>query len=309
MPNDLPTVADMVADAYDLSGQEVSDLKNAAPLMARLPAVPSSNGTTHKYSKYTAEPVVGFRVENDGRDFDHSTDLVVTEDLKILDWSWAVDKAVAEAWRQGGAAAYIAREGARHMQAALFQAEKQVLRGVADGVATGFTGFADNAAIDALADEMVVNAGGTTADINQSVYLLKSSEVFNVLRTEGLGLGPTLLQNMVGTNGNFPAYYTPACAWLATQIGGAYSMGRIVNLNDVDSGAQLNDEMIYDAVSRFPAGQGPDLIVMSRKAQEQLRNSRTATNIAGIPAPTPEMAAGMQILVTDAIKTDEALIA
>lgn len=309
MANDLITVADLVADAYDLSGQEVSDLKNAAPLMAALSAMPSSNGTTHKYSKYTAEPVVGFRTENDGRDFDHSVDTVVSVDLKILDWSWACDKAVAEAWRQGGAAAFVAREGARHMQAAMFQAEKQLLRGQADGLAAGFTGFADNANIDALADEMVVNAGGTTADVNQSVYLLKSTEVFPVLRTEGLQLGQTIIQNMVGGAGNFPVYYTPACAWLASQIGGLYSMARIVNLNSVDAGAQLSDELIYDAVSKFPAGQRPDMIVMSREAQDQLRNSRTTYNPAGIPATTPDMAAGLRVVVSDAVKTDEALIA
>lgn len=309
MADDFMTVADMVADAYDLSGQEISDLKNAAPLMARMPAVPSSNGTQHKYSKYTAEPVVGFRTENDGRDFDHSVDTVVSVDLKILDWSWAVDKAVADAWRQGGASAFIAREGARHMQAAMFQAEKQTLLGQTDGVAAGFNGFADNAAVNALADEMVVSAGGTTAGINQSVYLVKSSEVLHVLRTDDMGLGQTLVQNFNGATGNYPAYYTPACAWMTTQIGGAYSMARICNLNNVDSGAQLTDELIYEAVSRFPAGQAPDLIIMSREAQNQLRNSRTTYNPAGIPAATPDVAAGIQILVSDAVKTDEALLA
>jgi len=309
MANDLPTVADLVADAYDLSGQEVSDLKNSAPLMAALTAMPSSNGVMHKYSKYTAEPVVGFRTENAGRDFDHSVDTIVSVDLKILDWSWATDKAVAEAWRQGGAAAYVAREGARHMQSAMFRAERQLLQGVTDGDAAGFDGFADNANVNAVADEMVVDGGGTTADVNQSVYLLKSSEVFPVLRTEGLELGQTIIQNMIDGGGmNFPVYYTPACAWMASQIGGLYSMARIANLNAVDADAQLTDEKIYNAIAKFPAGQRPDMIVMSRSAQDQLRNSRTTYNPAGLPASTPEAAAGLRIVVSDAVKQDEALL-
>jgi hypothetical protein len=80
-------------------------------------------------------------------------------------------------------------------------------------------------------------------------------------------------------------------------------------LNNVDSGAQLTDELIYEAISKFPAGQAPDLIIMSREAQNQLRNSRTTYNPAGIPAATPDVSAGIQILVSDAVKTDEALIA
>jgi hypothetical protein len=310
MANDLITVADLVADAYDLSGQEVSDLKNAAPLMGRLTAVLSSNGTQHKYSKYTQEPVVGFRTENDGRDFDHSVDTIVTETLKILDWSWAADKAVADAWRQGGAAAFVAREGARHMQAAMFKAEVQTINGTVGGDAAGFAGWADNGNVDALADEMVVNAGGTTIDINTSVYLIRTSEVFPVLRPlDGMELGQTIIQNMVGASGNFPAYYTPACAWLATQIGGLYSMARIVNVNGTDSGAALSDELIFDAVAKFPAGMSPDLIVMNRDAQAQLRASRTAYHPQGAPVPTPDSSAGIPILVTDAISNTEALIA
>jgi hypothetical protein len=85
MANDYLTIADNVADACDLADNELVELKDAAPLLARIPMVESSNGATHKYSKRTANPVVGFRTENDGREFDHSVDTVVTVTLKILD--------------------------------------------------------------------------------------------------------------------------------------------------------------------------------------------------------------------------------
>ena len=310
MADNLPTVADLVADAYDLSGQEISDLKNAAPLMSTLSAMPSSNGTEHKYSKYTTEPVVGFRTENDGRDFDHSVDEIVTVSLNILDWSWATDKAVADAWRQGGAPAYVAREGARHTQAAMFKAEVQTINGTIGGDAAGFAGWANNDAVNATSDEMVVNAGGTTADTQTSVYLIVRNEVFPVMRpNDGFMLGETVTQNFTGASGNYPAYYTPACTWMATQIGGIYSMARIVNVHPTDTDAALTDDMIYTAISRFPAGISPNLIVMNRQAQEQLRQSRLAYNPAGSPVMTPDSSGGVPILVTDAISNTEAVIA
>ena len=143
MANDFLTLADLLADALDLSGVELSEIRDAAPFMARLPAVPSSNGDTHKYSVDTARPVVGFRAENVGRDFDSSTHRIDTVTLKILDFSWAVDKAVADRWRQGGRSALIAREGLQHLKAAMFKMEQQFIRGT-NADAAGFNGLEDS---------------------------------------------------------------------------------------------------------------------------------------------------------------------
>ncbi len=309
MADDLFTTADHLADAFDLSGDEVSDLKNAAPLMARLMAEPSSNGTTHKYSKYTQEPVVGFRGENDGRDHDHSVDTIVTETLKILDFSWKVDMAVADAWRQGGAQALIAREGARHLGAGLFQAEKQLVRGT-NNAAAGFNGWEDNAAVDALADAMVINAGGTTASTQTSCYLIRTSEVMPVINPDGgFVLGDTVAMEVAGATGTFPAWYTPASVWMAAMIGGAFSMARIVNIHPSDAGAQLDDDNISEALELFPAGRPPDLIVMNMAAQGMLQRSRTATTTTGVPAPIPQDSFGIPILTTDAIVSTEAVVA
>ena len=143
MANDFLTVADMVADAYDLSGQETSEVRAAAPVIASLPAIPASNGVVHKQSVMTSLPVTGFRTENAGRDFDHSADRIDSVDLKILDWSWAVDKAVADSSRfAGGREQYIAREGLRHVQSALFNLENQWINGTGFN-ADGFSGLAE----------------------------------------------------------------------------------------------------------------------------------------------------------------------
>lgn len=308
MANDYLAVADLVADAFDLSGQEIVDLKNSAPLMARLPYEVASNGATHKYSKYTQEPVVGFRAENDGREHDHSVDTVVTETLKILDFSWKVDKAVADAWRQGGAEALIAREGARHLGAAMFQAEKQLIRGT-NNIAGGFNGWEDNGFIDAVADEMTVNAGGTTASVQTSVYFIKTSEVMPVVNPgEGIMLGDTVVMEVAGATGFYPAYYTPACVWMAGMIGGKYSMARICNINDATDSKPLTDDLLTQALELFPASQMPDLCVMNRAALSQLQRSRTTYSPTGQPAPFPQEAFGVPILVTDAIVSTEAVV-
>ena len=310
MANDFLTVADMVADAYDLSGQETSEVRAAAPVIASLPAIPASNGIVHKQSVMTQLPVTGFRSENAGRDFDHSVDRVDTVDLKILDWSWMVDKAVADSSRfPGGREQYIAREGMRHVQSAMFNLEQQWIYGTANNAA-GFNGLLDSTNLDALADEMVVNAAGTTASTASSVYLLRrnSAECGLVYKGDGgVSLGETIVQNFVDGSGlNLPSYYTPACGWFAGFFGSLYSVARICNITE-DSGKGLTDDLLYQAMERFPAGHSPDLIIMNRRSQYQLRASRTATNITGSPAPVPMDVAGVQIITTDAILNTEAL--
>ena len=310
MANDFLTVADMVADAYDLSGRETSEVRAAAPVISSLPAIPASNGIVHKQSVMTALPVTGFRSENAGRDFDHSVDRIDTVDLKILDWSWMVDKAVADSSRFGGGREqYIAREGLRHVQSAMFNLEQQWIYGTANNAA-GFNGLLDSTNLDAIADEMVVNAAGTTASTASSVYLIRrnSAECGMVYKGDGaVELGETMVQNFVdGSGKNLPAYYTPGCGWFAGFFGSLYSVARICNLTE-DSGKGLTDDLIYQALERFPAGHGPDMMIMNRRSQFQLRSSRTATNATGAPAPMVNEVAGVPVVTTDAILNTEAI--
>ena len=312
MANDFLTVADMVADAYDLSGLETSEVRAAAPVIAALPAIPASNGTMHKQSVMTALPVTGFRTENVGRDFDHSTDRIDSVNLNILDWSWMVDKAVADSSRfAGGREQYIAREGLRHVQSAMFNLEQQWINGTVGAAAGGFEGLADQANLDGASDSMVVNAAGTTATTGSSVYLIRrnSAECGLVYHGEnGVELGETRIQNFVdGTGKNLPAYYTPGCMWTAGFFGSLYSVVRIANLT-ADSGKGLTDDLIYQALELFPAGHSPDMMIMNRRSQFQLRTSRTATNATGAPAPLSMDAAGIPIVTTDAITSVEALL-
>jgi hypothetical protein len=311
MANDFPAVSDLLADALDLSGAEISNVLDASPLVARLPFVQASNGTTHKYTTFTQNPVVGFIAENTGRDFDHSIDVIVTATLKILDFSFAVSKPTADAWRQGGASNFIAREGLRHLRSAMYTLESQIINNTDSS--NGFVGLSGLSTLNGTGDAMVVNAGGTAAGTGSSVWLLREGDmegVCGVYKGDGpmVEMGETIVQNFLDGDGkNYPAYYTPGTAWYGFQIGGAYSVSRIANLT-ADVGKGLTDDLLYEAYSRHPIGQAPTVVVMNRRSLAQLRDSRTATNPTGLPAPYPTDWNGLPIIVTDAISNTETLL-
>ena len=287
----------------DIDG--ISDLLQDAPLLQTLVAEFASNGTQHKYLKETSAPVVGFRSINDGRDHGHSNDTKVSIDLALLDCSYHVDSAFADEYRFGKEA-WIARESQRALQAGFFKAEEQLIYGTGAD-ADGFTGLADASTIDALADEMVVDGGGSTA--LSSVYLVRSvdalTDVTLITGNDGnISVGSSYEQMMAGSStGMFNAYVTPVQAYLGLQIGSIYSVGRIANLDASANG--LTDDKISDALSKFPAARPATHLVMNRRSLQQLQASRTATNPTGAPAPFPQSAFGVSIVVSDAVGNSE----
>jgi hypothetical protein len=323
MAEDLHVVADLVADALNLSAHEVSSVLRTSPLIAAMPMVPASDGTTHKYPNYTGAPVVGFRAPNVGRDMDSSDDTLVTVTLKILDYSWMVDQAIANAWRRGaGKDDYIAREGLRSIAAALFVFEQQVIKGTigasdsagASGSSAGFAGFRDASTVDALADTaMVVNATGTTADTASSVYAVRIGDdgICGVYKGDGAPFetGDTVTAPKISSSTlTYPTYYTPGCTWLGCQVGGNYDIGRICNLT-ADSGKGLTDLLMADLLGKFPVGYGPTHFVMSRRSRTQLQKSRTTYSPTGAPAPMPTEYEGIPIIVSDAVSNTEEILA
>ena len=149
MANDLLTVADYVSDALDVDKTITSEVLNGSPLVSRIPISDTSDGSeTHKYNVYSSAPNANFRAANTGRDYDHSVDTVKTVTCTILDFSFRVDFAEANAWRQGPED-LIAREGVRHLAAALFKCEQQIIYSTTSpGDAAGFAGFLTNTIYD-----------------------------------------------------------------------------------------------------------------------------------------------------------------
>ena len=123
-----------------------------------------------------------------------------------------------------------------------------------------------------------------------------------------INIGDTEIIKAAGSGtGTYPAYYVPVSAWLGLQVGSALSISRIANVTE-DSGKTLSDDLIADAIAKFPAGRGPSFVVTGRRSWKQLQNSRTATNPTGAPAPLPESVFGLPLIVSDALVETEALV-
>jgi hypothetical protein len=311
MADSFLTVSDFVSDKLDVLQTATSNILNAAPFLSMMPRLsPSGGGITHKYNVYTTAPTVGYRTEGVGRNMSESGDTVTTLTLKILDFTWMIDVASAQGWGRG-AGDLIAREGARHLQAALFKFEKQILNGTTGvGDANGTVGFRNWSYTDAIADTaMVTNAAGTTAATGSSVWLVRlGQDDVATVTTDDFNIGNTIEQLYTVADASYPVYATPACLWTGLQIGGAYSLGRICNLT-ADSGKGLTDALLYTAFNKFPAGAGPTHLVMSRRSRGQLQASRTATTTTGAPAPLPQEWEGIPIIVTDAQSDTEVILA
>ncbi len=293
-----------------LASLNVSDLLDDSPVTKALFAKGASEGSIHKYLKQTTASGAAFRALNAGLAKTYSQDTLVTDTLQLMDASFTFDKG-----RISGSVNHdvLSLELARSLRAMFYGLESQIFYGVGAD-AGGFVGFSDSTAGDALADAMVYNAGGTTASTQTSVFLIRSGDddAALILGNDGMmdisDPFDTLVYPDPTTDAKtYPAVGVSVLGYAGLQLGSAQSVGRIANLHASDSNAQLTDDMLYEALSLFPAGRQPNMIAMNRQSLKQLRSSRTATNVTGAPAPRPTEVEGIPIVVTDAIINTEAV--
>jgi hypothetical protein len=281
---------------------DVSDLLDDAPVIRALAAVQSSHGTTHKYNKRTVAAGVGFRAIGAGQDNAAGSIEQVTETLKLLDATPRRDIAAAKGFR-GGEEAYMANEARWSLRAAFAHAEKQLIDGTGNE-ADGFNGLADHLYTDDVGDTMVVDAGGSGGN---NVWLVRSTPDDVAVVTNGeIEVGALGQVAIYDGSASYPGYQLPILSWLALQVGSIRTVARIYNL-DGTSGNTLTDDMISDAISKFPAGRGPTHIICNRTTLKELQQSRSATNPTGSPAPYPENSFGVQIILTDNMATSNTL--
>lgn len=317
MSQDLIGLSDLVTlNSAGIADIAVTELLQHAPVLAALAADTASHGTKHEYLKEVGAPVVGFRDPNTGREWDHSSDELVTINLKILDASMAVDKSIADAYQKGGAQALIALEAKRHLKAAFFGVERQFFLGAAEGDANGFVGFPDAETLNYLQLPMVVNAGGTEgqSSVLSSVYAIRStqdmSDAVTIIGQSGeITIGesvivaiPELLQGSP-TSKTYPGYYTPITGWIGLQLGSTYSVGRLANVDATSH--TLTDDMLSQLLERFPANRPPTMFVMSVRSRGQLQRSRTTYSPTGAEAPLPATYQGIPIVVTEGVTNTE----
>lgn len=291
----------------NLADLQITDLLDSAPVLNVMTAVLASNGTQHKYLKQTTASSAAFRDALDGATKTASADTLVTETLKIIDGSFDTDVALADAYK-GGRDAWLQLELVRTMKQIMFEIEQQMFYGVGND-AKGFVGILDGICTAIGASTMTVAAGtaGSTPNVQTSVYLIRhgANDAAMILGNNGNFVvedEPTVIQKSGAVTGTYPALYVPVTGYAGFQAGSAYSVGRICNIETA-----LDDDDLYNALSLFPASRQPNLIAMNRKAAKLLRQSRTATNATGAPAPVPTSLENIPIVITDAIVSTEAV--
>lgn len=314
MPQSYNTLAGLVQlNDKNLADLSMSDVLDGAPVLKMMAAQNASNGTEHKYLKVTTNPTAAFRAALDGVVHTASADTLVTVTCKIMDASFDTDVALAQAYK-GGTDAWLQLEQARKLRAMFAAVEKQIWYGTGSDAA-GFAGIIDGSAHDQLSDTMVVNAGGSNASTQTSCFLLRTANDGACVIAGNDGLieveDPVIIQK-AGTSGAtylYPAWYVAACGYLGFQIGGAYDVCRIANIecNTLTSTTAFTDDTIAAALSKFPAANMPNVIAMNRNALRLLRQSRSAYSPTGAPAPFPSEAFGIPIVVTDQIVSTEAV--
>ena len=291
----------------NLADVEVPNFLNNSPFMRTNAATLASHDTLHKWLRY-ANPTVGFRQPNNGREVQVSVDTMVQTDCQIIDGSFRTDLALVREYNKGGQAGWLNRELARHLDAMMFRLEQQVFQGSGLSVAPalGFDGFPDETTLKTIAGGMVVSAGGSTASSQSSAYLVRSGaqDVEIIMGRSGdIYVGDPTVQEAAGIDqgdgalGTFPAIYTPVTGWFALKIGSTVSsVVRIANIEN-----SFTDDMIFEGIAKFGTGRGPTHLYAGRKSLELLRSSRTATNSSGDPAGMPGTVGGVTIVPTDGI--------
>ena len=256
----------------------------------------------------TALPSVGFRAPGTWRTFADGTLDYRTVDCKYLDASWVVEKALAEQ-ADWGADMVCAYQAQSHLNAAFYLIAQETWYGtLAD--ANGFNGI--GAFIGGEGDYYVnANPSDSALTDTSSVFLVRTGMDgvqyawgSNGQLTEG-EIRDVLLADKGDALTGAWATAQEIGGWVGLQISDKNAVCQIGNLSATSGKNGLTDNLIYDALSRFPVGKGPSAIFMSRRSLKQLRQSRTATNATGAPAPIPTEVEGIPIYVTDAISNAE----
>ena len=280
-----------------------------------IPANPVAK-TTYRTLVRTSLPDVGFRAINVGRERKSPGLEARIVECKVFDASWEIDKAAATGTDWGMEAAFNLQRSA-HIQAEMKAVAEQVWYGTAAD-SNGFVGLTSLA--DDLAEDTVVNAGGSTANTGSSVFLVKlgTDAVSFAWGNDGLieasPIRPETLYEDGDVKRKFPGYVQDIGGWVGLQTTNQASVVRIANLT-ADSGNGLDDDLLYTALERFHDlnGSNPDAIFMGVRSTMQLRQSRVATNATGAPAPLTYEVGGINnipipVYVTSAISKTEPLV-
>ena len=289
-----------------------SDVLDQARVLRRLHAQPASQGgTLHKFVRRMTQAGIGFRAIGSG--VSNSAAYIKELDLvcKYLDGTVVRDVALAQGYR-GGISGYMQREVFLALRAAFFGLETAIFSNSVSSAFAGLPAFDDYTYVGGTQLLSASGAGG------ESAWMIRTAEdgVSVIAGNDGNmsmiwdDSAPTIIRVPTSTadlTTAYAAYMAAIGGYFALQVGSIYDVVRIANL-DHTAGHTMTDKLLGSAYAGFPAALPPNLIIMSRKAREELRASRTATTPTGKEADIPDNFQGVPIEVTDALPSNESAI-
>lgn len=299
-----PTLLDIaVMNGSDAVAGLIDEAAQATPELTVGYARPIS-GINYKTLVRTAVPSVSFRNANEGTATTKGTYENKLFETHIMDPEWTCDQAIADR-HEDGAEAFIALEASGIVEGAFQTLGTQFYYGITGGGdAKGFPGL-----IEVYDGDMDVLAGGSTASTQTSLWAVRfgPKDVGWIWGNNGtLDVSDATLERVLDDSSNpYWAYCQHLISYPGLQVCSKYSIGRVANIHPSDSNAQLTDTDIANLLAVFPVGKPPTHLFLNRAALAMLRNSRTATNATGAPAPFPTEAFGIPLVPTDSITSTE----
>jgi hypothetical protein len=228
------------------------------------------------------------------------------------------DRALADRYEKGPQA-WLEGKSGRVLDLEMLAWSKQMYYGTSGVNADGYPGLID--IYDST--NMVVDASGTTASTGSSVWLLRVAPAGNLAddgvrwrygNNGAMKFDPVQLLPFIDpadSTKKLMKYHTTFTTYPGFQVQSLLTACRIKKLT-ADAGKGLTDALLNQALEKFPAGKGPNLILMTLRSNRQLQSSRTATNPTGAQAPWPNSILGVDgteipIRVTEALVNTESL--
>jgi HK97 family phage prohead protease len=264
------------------------------------------SGSTVELSVQTDTPTVGFRNANEGRDFVRGTFASKIFQTQVIEQPIAVDiQGVLNASKNPG----------RVLMAEAMNVTKAVLNHI--GVQTWYAGTAQ-ASADAKAPPGIIAQAETGNDhvydaqggsAKSSVWFLQLGEqsLCHIYGNDTtLNYGANWVEETIedANSKKLRALVNWISGRVAVKLANKNAAVRIKNLAAATQ--VLTDAILFSGLELCDnLGLVPNVIVMNPRSLYQLRNSRTATNPVGAPAPLPMEWNGIPILKTKNISIAE----
>jgi hypothetical protein len=257
----------------------------------------------------TSLPTVNFRGGNEGSPRSASTYEKRLFECFIMNPVWTVDKAVADAHVRG-AQAFIAMEGIGMLEAAMIALSTQFYYG-------GYTSLGGDAkghpGVRACVDSSMTIDAGYSGSSGSTIWAVRWG-MMDTAWLYGLNgqLALSAVKEIVTADPNdatkiLTQYHQEILTRPGLQVGSKWSVACVknVSVDAADTTHRANDKLLGQLKTLFPDSKRPHMYFMTKEVREHLRESRTATNPTGTPAPTPTDFEGIPILATQGLVNTE----